>query len=413
MSDCPEHVQLTGSARRSQGVPLKDILDEDFRANTAYELSALGRTPERGPLAPILEVLARDPSVYGVLVPRQDGGMGLKSVCQDTALLFLTLREPGKLPAYLSASSSKDLNETIAGLVLDGVLEIRADGRYVTGREAYEHLFTQRAAPEPRGLIEKLSMEAVQHAQLLGLDDVSKLSARLYFYNRLPAAPRWKRLLGDEGRIMQTLSFAPETALGSVLQRNFRSVHSPKEGWFMWRSRRGLPDRWQARVSYKLYVSPQMHCLSDGFAATVETMAALRAPVFKVGRDQYGLLRPDKIICYFASEEKMLEAATRIDRDLTGLSPHGVPFTAPVGESGLVSWGVDPPLSARALPWHEDSSWRLWVTNQLAIGLLAARGEDGVEPWRFALDRLRIKGVDTVTWEPDDALWQEEMLRSS
>jgi hypothetical protein len=349
-----------------------------------------------------------------VLVPRQEGSLGLKSVCRDTALLFLTLREPGKLPAYLTASHIEDLNETMASLVLDGVLEIRANGRYVTGRDAHERLFANQTLPEPCGLIEKLSVEAVQHAQLLGLDDVSKLSARLYFYNRLPATPHWKRLLGDEERVMQSLGFAQGTPLGSVLQRSFSGVQpgSSSKGWFMWRSRRGVQDRWDARMSYKLYVSPHMHCLADAFAATVEVLASLHAPVFKVGRDQYGLLRPDKIICYFASEEKLLEAAARIDREVAGLSPHGVPFTAPVGESGLVSWGVDPPFGERGLPWHEASSWRLWVTNQLAIGLLSARGEEGVEPWRFALDRLRLKGVDTATWEPDDSLWQDEMLRA-
>jgi hypothetical protein len=345
-----------------------------------------------------------------VLVPKSPAGR-LKSVCKDTALLFLTLRDPGKLPAYLAASQVADLNETIAGLVLDSVLEICVDGRYLTGRDAYPHMFADGDFPMARQRLGNLSLEAVQHAQLLGLHDVSKLSARLYFYNRLPATPRWKRLLGDAERVKSALGCGEGTAVEGILRRNFSEVPqgTSHQGWYMWRSRRAVSDRSPRKVSYKLYISPHMTCLGEAFAATVEIAASLRAPVFKVGRDLYGLLRPDKLICYFSSQEKLLEAAAHIEKETAGLTSHGVPFTAPFGESGLVSWGVDPPLGERALPWHEDSSWRLWVTNQLAIGLVSARDQKNVEPWRFALDRLQLKGVDTMTWEPRDCLWQDEI----
>jgi hypothetical protein len=68
----------------------------------------------------------------------------------------------------------------------------------------------------------------------------------------------------------------------------------------------------------------------------------------------------------------------------------------------LLSWGFDPPPDKGALAWRERESWRLWVTNRLAIALVSAkrRGAAGIEPWQFALERLRLENVDTDTWAP-------------
>jgi hypothetical protein len=43
---------------------------------------------------------------------------------------------------------------------------------------------------------------------------------------------------------------------------------------------------------------------------------------------------------------------------------------------------------------------------RLARDLLAARQAAAPEPWRFALDRLRLEGVDTETWTPGALLWK-------
>ena len=82
----------------------------------------------------------------------------------------------------------------------------------------------------------------------------------------------------------------------------------------------------------------------------------------------------------------------------------GVPFTAEIGGEGLLSWGVDPAQERHRLAWEGPVSWRLFVTSRLARALLHARHESGpgLEPWRFALERLRLEGVDISTWTPMD-----------
>ena len=156
-----------------------------------------------------------------------------------------------------------------------------------------------------------------------------------------------------------------------------------------------------------MYVSPRPEALPEALQRTVATLAELGAPTFKVGDNLHDLLRPDKLVIYFGSREELDEVAERLVPALAGLPAQGVPFTAALGGDGLVSWGIDPPPEEYTLPWLGAESWRIWITNRLATALVAAReaepdGPDGIEGWRFALERLRLEGVDTGTWAPTE-----------
>jgi hypothetical protein len=87
---------------------------------------------------------------------------------------------------------------------------------------------------------------------------------------------------------------------------------------------------------------------------------------------------------------------------LAGMPAHGVPFSAEIAGDGLLSWGIDPPIEEQSFDVQGGESWRLWVANRLAMALLNAKSGRSVkvEPWQFALERLRLDGVDTETWIP-------------
>ena len=182
----------------------------------------------------------------------------------------------------------------------------------------------------------------------------------------------------------------------------------PMEGWLSWQARglAGLGASRQA-ATYKLYVSPPPEAVQDAFGAILEALTAARARQFKVGSDAHGLLRADKIVAYFSGFEPLAEAAAEVRRRLDGTAAQGVPFTSGIGADGLLSWGIDPPASEWA--GSRAMSWRLWLARRLAQALLAARSTPaaGVEPWSFALERLRLEGVDTATWTPGALLWTE------
>jgi len=384
-------------------VALKNILDKNFRANPQYQLYPFDRLPPEQHEA--LRDLTKDPDFYGVLVAQEGGTRTTKSVCRDTALLFFTLSQPGPLPAYLRATFGEQCNQAVAELVLDGVLEIERDGRYVCGSEAYDLVYGERPVVEAQGKLAQLAQAALQYGQSLAIDDSARLSARLYFYNRMPLSPRWKRQFPGRDAVAAYLGTESGGANRRLLADRWARMKLLPEfdGWFEWESRMVRASKAETRQGYELYVSPQPEFVREVFQVVVEVLMESPAHHFKVGNDAAGLLRPDKIVIYFWNFEALQAAGKEIGRRLAGCPAQGVPFTAGINEDdGLLSWGIDPPPDKGALAWQEHESWRLWVTNRLATALVAAKKArtTRLEPWRFALERLRLENVDTETWTP-------------
>lgn len=390
-----------------RNTPLNSIVDARFRASPEYELVLFDRLPREQ--QEFLSDLQKDPDFYGILRPRAQNGLGIKSVCRETSLLYFTLQEPGTLPAYVKTMFGEECNQAITELVLDGVLQIEWNGTFVSGSDAYPLIYAEEPLPTGQGTIARLSVEALKYAQALEMNDVLKLSARMYFYNRVPAAPAWRRRFPTSESVAEYLGVQVGGSNRSILDRAWSrvSLEPPFDGWLMWKSRRARPARQRGSATYKLYVSPDCAFVRDAFQAALEVFSDLQAPYFKIGKDVHGLLRPDKMVAYFSSFEALEEAAGRLGPKLAGVAAHGVPFSAELAADGLLSWGIDPPRQQQTLPWQEHQSWRLWITNRLATALLAAKAsaQGAVEPWQFALERLRLEGVDITSWTPTTTIW--------
>jgi hypothetical protein len=379
-----------------------------YRFNPALELVVFDRL-EPG-LQSRLASLTRDPSFYGVILPvdRQAAAATAKSVDRESALLLLTLRTPGPIPAYARRLLGADALNTITGLVLDGILEIESAGQFRSGPDAIgsigldEYDGTGDGTPG-RGRIAQLSIGALRHAALLPINDVAVLAARLYRYNCLPLTP-------------ETTSAGPMTdfarlglatpGVAAALDRDWTCTASGVDGaWLCW----SAAERWEstdgARGTCKLYVSPAPAAIREVFAATVAAATAHHALAFKAGAGPYGLLRPDKLVIYFRHRDHLHAAAAALTDALAGQPAHGVPFTAGVTADGMISWAADPPAHA------VSESWRSWLTTQLAAALVAARtanpeSPDRPDPVRFALRRAAALRIDPRTWAPADTMWQ-------
>ncbi len=230
----------------------------------------------------------------------------------------------------------------------------------------------------------------------------------MYFFNRQPVSPYWKRRYPTKAAVSDYLGL-DKGGTGSILRHSWSKVkrNSPFDGWHLWRARGTGRRPRKAKASYKVYVSPNCGYVREAFQATLEVISTGLAHSVKVGDDVYGLLRPDKIVVYCNSLEEVQEIGDSLFNKLAGCPVHGVPFTAELGKDGLLSWGVDPPRTEQVLDWQERQSWRLWITNRLAAALLTARAgkAQDIEPWRFALERLELEGVDTTTWTPRGNIW--------
>ncbi|MFY9826913.1 MAG: hypothetical protein WAM82_36505 [Thermoanaerobaculia bacterium] len=345
----------------------QEILGRELRANPLYELVLFDRLePE---LRRTLANLEKESGFYGVLRPAEGAALGLKSVDRDTALLFLTLRQPGRLPGYARLLAGEGAARVAAQLVADGVLEIATgDGGFVSGAAASPLLWGEGGETgKGRGRLADLSRAALRYGQSLALDDPLRLSLRLYGFNRRPLTPAWKRLLPEAAAVERHLGIAPGGPHRRLLDRSW-SRSGSSEAWLSWRWR-GVDAGGDggrlggAGATWKLYVSPVPEALAGRFGRILDALAAARAPQFKIGLDAAGLLRPDKLVAYFPSFERLAAAAEALTGRLGDTPAQDVPFTSEIAAGGLLSWGVDPPAEG---PWSGRESWRLWLTLAIA-----------------------------------------------
>lgn len=393
------------------GPRARKLLDTEagvFRANPDLQLVILDSIASPGREA-LLSMQGAEP-IYGVL-QRRDGSQAPPIiVSNDTALLYLTLAEPSRLPASLCRRFGPRWQTVIERLVLDGVLQIQTPDGFVHGPAALAHAAPLHDTPDAAGAIFKLSLAAIRYAADLALDDPVALSSRMYCYNRIPATAEWRQRFNAPDAAARAWGFDGERSRKRLRRWTESPAPAPDQSWCSWRPRAtDTPALRHDRTTYKLYVSPLPGALQETFAATVDALSAGRATSFKAGRDVHGILRPDKLVAYFDTLQDLQHTAERLQARLAGIPAQGVPFTADISGDGLLSWGTDPPRSTAPTPSLFEESWRYWVTNRLALAITAARRQHDhqVEPWRFALERLALEGVDPQTWAPAQQIWRD------
>jgi hypothetical protein len=391
------------------------LLERVFRSNPAYEFLPFRRFSESE--RELLGDLRHSVDVRGILRPRARSTLGVKTATGSLVALFRARRAPGRLPTWLTKGGPESmLEDEIARLVLDGVLEVERDGHFVSGAGA-DHLLRDSEQGEDRAdPLESLSTAAVRYAAALSIDSPLSLASRIYFYNRIPVSPRWAHRLPTREAVLDFLGLAEGSSLRRLVDRHWTLTPADDlQDWASWKSRDRSRRRSEDAPTLKIYVSPMPVALRDAVGIVVRTLLQLEPTSFKTGGDINGLFRPDKFVIYFEDETELREVAEHLTRSLDGMLAHGVPFTASVNETGILSRGLDPPRTARVLESDGPESWRVWVTNRLAVNLLTARAtrttHTEMTDDQFAIARLRLDGVDTRQWTPGGIEWAQHAHR--
>jgi hypothetical protein len=407
-------VAFVSAATMARVTPRSDLLSRVFRANPAYEFVPFSRFV--GDEREMIKDLSRQGDVTGMLRPHVRTTLGSKAATRSLASLHRARRSPGLLPERLRrAESEAAMAGEVARLVLDGILELERDGQFVSGIGAADLVGLEPPDDESDALA-SLSSAAVRYGEALAIDSPLLLSARIYFYNRIPVTPRWAHRLPHRNAVLEFLGLAEGGDLRRELDRAW-DLTPPEDthDWLMWTPKSSTLTRGNDEGMFKIYVSPMPGHLRDAVHVLVRELAECGRTTFKVGGDVNGLLRPDKLVVYFTDRAHFEEAAAKLARSFAGMSPQGVPFTAPVVANGLISRGMDPPRSTTLLRTRGGESWRQWVTNRLAVYLLTARATrtdaTAMTDAQFAVARLRLDGVDVRQWAPDSIGWAEPSLR--
>jgi len=238
-----------------------------------------------------------EPERSGVLVPTR-AGVSARAVDGDTIRLLASLSQPGPLPHNLMIALGNRGPTTIARMVLDGVLEVEASGRFLTGADASPTVFG-RALSLPRASgCGAMSLAAVEYGASLRIDDPIVVSRRMYRFNTQPATPQQRRRFPDRRAVagLLGLDVLDDRVLG-------RPGLEPDEGggWFSW-TLLGPDVPPHEGPYFKLYVSPPVERLAETFRVVSSLLVNRTGAVsFKVGANLRGILRPDKLVAYFTT----------------------------------------------------------------------------------------------------------------
>jgi hypothetical protein len=370
-----------------------DLRQVRLRASPRFRLVPFDGLPSAQQNA--LRSLSEDPEFFGVLTPSPDSGLSTQSVSRDAALLFLALAEPACLPTLLTRLLGDAANERLRALVLDQVFEVEHEGRFVSGPAALQLLGGE--TPSGTARIAALSSQAIAYARALESVSMNEIAARLYGFNAAPSTPALQRRFASDDSVRLFLCARGDT------ERRVRSrwqAEATDDNWLMWSGSSADGG------DYKLYVSPVLDELPRVFEAVVHALARVDCPRFKVGRGAYGLLRPDKLVAYFPSLERLQHAGELIANGAGDAAAQGVPFSAPIDAAGLLSWGMDPPRFDLVPEGQAVLSWRAWLSHRIAASVVAARQSGEEELQAFVRRRIALDGVDPLNWTPDPAMWR-------
>jgi hypothetical protein len=378
------------------------FVKEKLRPGSSYQLvewNELNITEQK-----MLSGLHDEAEVYGIFQPLFSSSHLTKKVAyKEVALLYLHLNKTNNLPHYLFLSAEEKLNETITQLVLDNILEIEYEGNFVSGTAAVkaifgETFFENEIIPD---YLSKLSMGAIQYALLLHDLDMRSLSRKLYTFNTTPWNEYAKSKFYAEHSIKEFLFPSANKEINNLLSEFWLSNLSEGKYWLSWWKKKANEDFLitSDKPTFKLYISPVINDLPKVFQRVIPILSASSVFNFKIGGNIEALLRPDKMVVYFENRKELMETASLLKKELKGYKSQGVPFTSQIDEQGILSWGVDPADSA-VLSTIEAGSWRLKVTDQLALAILQAQ-KDRLNlqlSIQFIRKKLLSVGINTESW---------------
>ncbi len=233
--------------------------------------------------------------------------------------------------------------------------------------------------------------------------ELNILAQKLYSYNTIPIP------LDMRSKHWEHHSIFPASPLYTDAEKLLRTRWVPetvRDGtnyWLSWRpEKKAVHGIRPGGFTFKLYISPHIDDYLPVLSETIKILTASNAYCFKTGSNYHGILRPDKLVVYFDNLEELKNTAGRINNSTSNFLAQGVPFSAPIFDTLMLSWGIDPPAGKK-----DAVSWRSWITRELATGIIEGKRKLVGEPWQYALQYIRSKGFKTDTWEPDEMLFSK------
>ncbi len=233
--------------------------------------------------------------------------------------------------------------------------------------------------------LRSLSRAAIEYGSRLTMLPANVLAWRLYAFNAVPLRGQqsfavlsdYLRWLAGDSRAARELT---------------AGIYRAEPTWL--RARGDQPSR---HLPFKMYLSPRPEDAALAFQLLAECLRGRQGWEAKIVGSVALLGRPDKVVIHFDTLESLRHAAEQLGPRVEALSGQGVPFTAPLAKSEVMSWGMDP-LPREGL----SQSWRQKLCLALAASLQAwAREGRAADVHSFLRQHLRTAAIDPDTWAPE------------
>jgi hypothetical protein len=377
------------------------LLNKKFRQGQVYQLTEWNKLNNDKKEA--LSALQDESEVYGIFEPIiPSKNFSYKVAYSDVALLFFHLQHSNKLPHYLIYRGDHKINETIAAMLLDGIIEVEWEGKFVSGPNALPAIYDDDTISETHlpTYLSQLSYKAIYYAWMLNHADERSIASHLYTYNTIPWDASMKLNFYKKHSVKEFLFSRIDD--GSIKMINEQWQSTQNKDWLSWSRKtteKFINDRSQGTC--KLYISPLANDLPEVFLKSIPVINTSDAVSFKIGNTLQGLLRPDKMVVYFYSQGSLFKTAGILSNKLKGYVSQGVPFSAQLDDNGLLSYGEDPP-DDEMQHGLESGSWRTVIGDKLAPILLQAK--EAKMNWPRTITyieaTMQATGFDIRNWEP-------------
>jgi hypothetical protein len=393
------------------------MFDSIFRFNPAFTLTEVEDLDED--VLDRFRPLIRMKDIYGFLHAPAEAKLTVKVVNRHFAAFLKEIHEPRRMrDVFVDYRQGTDDEKVklLIRLVLDSVLEVQKDGKFVSGPDAVNQVllrsdsrgcfFDDEKEKNPVQIVSEKALYCAMHSVL---DHPQELSFYLYNFNRIPLSLKWNERFPDETSIAQYLDLEesgswkgmPDRVTPQPIRRDQRG--EPNQFDLYWRSWRLKKEKLSKSVPrYKVYISPVPDDLPKAFRIVRDHVSDSEAHAMKVGRTLSGMLRSDKFIVYFREVTPAFEFASEMSEKLHSCRSYGVPFSYQVNpDVPVVSMGVDPPPVL-----GEKNSWRLYIANRLALAIQGAKRMKEKDPKTYIQTYMDMLGIDCRKWRPHDRDWR-------
>ncbi len=396
------------------------MFDKIFRLNPLYSITPFEDLTDEQKKR--FQHLVSNKALYGFVHAPREAKLTVKAVNRDLADFLRQFSRPIRLrDAFqkFDRGTKEERRKYIIRLVLDSVLQVLADGEFISGVEAVNRVLTSSKnlaySGDKRAYIQTISERGIHLAFNSALTTPQDLATYLYNLNCIPINRRWKRHLPDSKALAAYLHLRDDgTWQGMPNSIRSRQIRLDEKGepdtfdlyWRSWdfKKRKHPKDK----PSYKVYFSPLPQDLPRVFQIVRGAVAESGAHFMKIGRHLAGILRPDKLLVYFSEYKQAFDFASLMSEQLISLDPQGVPFSFQVNpKNPIVSMGVDPPHKI-----GESYSWRLYITTKLALAIQGARRDGTKNPLEYIHAYMQLIGVDSLRWRPLSDDWSIEFTPS-